>query len=79
MQIGVFIMAASAVLPKSHPIVGLVEVDLPDGTEPTRFTRIDEQLLMVGYDPARIDRDLVEWIVSVLHGEHTLIADGVPQ
>jgi hypothetical protein len=63
--------------PTSGPIVGLVAVALPVDTEPTRFTWVDDQLLMVGFDPARIDRDTVAWTVRYLHGEHTLVTDGV--
>lgn len=64
--------------PTSGPTVGLVAVTgLPADTEPTRFTWVDRDLLMVGYDPARIDRDIVAWLIGHMYGEHTLVTDGV--
>ncbi|MGE7437986.1 hypothetical protein [Kitasatospora sp. NPDC001175] len=60
------------------PTVGLIAVTLPAGSEPLRHVWLDESMLMVGYDPARLTRDLVARLVREIRGADVTITDGVP-
>lgn len=59
------IMASAAPLSTpSLPRVGIVAVSLPTDSEPLRWAWLDQDTLMVGFDPARLTRALVELILA---------------
>lgn len=71
-------MTASVAIPNPTPTVGVVAVTLPADSQPLRHVWIDEQTVMVGYDPDRLTFDLVARIVRDLHGVDVAISMGVP-
>lgn len=57
--------AQSTTAPSPHlPRVGIVAVTLPADSYALRSVWLDADTLMVGYDPARLTRSLVELILS---------------
>jgi hypothetical protein len=46
------------------PRVGILELNLPADGDPMRSVWIDHETLLVGYDPARFTRHLVELVLD---------------
>jgi hypothetical protein len=61
------------------PRVGIIAVSLPGDSEPIRSVWLDTDTLMVGYDPARLTRSLVELILREQLGDYTDIDGGEHQ
>jgi hypothetical protein len=63
---------------ESASLVGLVEVTLPAGPA-LRHIQLDEHTYMVGYDPARITIEIVQWWLDRELPAGYQLVDGVPQ
>jgi hypothetical protein len=59
------------------PTVGLIAVTLPADSQPLRHVWIDQQTLLVGYDPDRLTHELVARLVREIHGVDVTITEGV--
>lgn len=51
------------------PRVGIVAVALPEDGPWIRFAWVEQDALMVGYDPARADRRIVEVVLDTQIGK----------
>lgn len=61
------------------PVVGLVEVTLPDSGYALRHVEVESDVYLVGYDPARLTEDIVRlWLDAELPAGYELV-QGVPQ
>ncbi|WP_035796448.1 hypothetical protein [Kitasatospora mediocidica] len=58
------------------PRVGIVAVSLPADSHPLRSVWLDPDTLMVGFDPARLTRDLAALIVARAVGAYEDIDGG---
>jgi hypothetical protein len=70
----------AAVLEKcdTPPTVGVVAVTLPADGFKLRHVWIDENTLLVGYDPAWLPIEIVEYLIRDAYGNAVVITDGVP-
>lgn len=59
--------------------VGIVAVTLPADSQPLRHVWLDDQTLLVGYDPARLTYQLVARLVREQYDTEITVTAGVPQ
>lgn len=59
------------------PTVEVVAVTLPADSQPLRHVWIDQQTLLIGYDPERLTFDLVARLIREVHGVDVTITEGV--
>lgn len=61
-----------------RPTVGVVAVTLPADGYKLRSVWIDENTLIVGYDPAWLPIEIVEHLIRDAYGPAVIITNGVP-
>lgn len=62
----------------SGPTVGVVAVSLPADGYKLRSVWIDDNTLIVGYDPAWLPIEIVEYLIRDAYGDAVVIVEGVP-
>jgi hypothetical protein len=71
-------MASAASKSSPAPTVGVVAVTLPADGYKLRHVWIDEDTLIVGYDPAWLPIEIVEYLIRDAYGNAVIITDGIP-